>query len=87
MSQQNTEATHTKELSFDVDVTATSGVKIPLNIKVTYPEGYGFYAAKALEAMPNNMDGVYSELINRNDASVLAVMLDADRHDYVEDED
>lgn len=84
---ENTESTKQAELSFDIDVTATNGVKVPLSIKVTYPDGYGFYAAKALEAMPDNMDGVYNELIHRNDASVLAVMLDADRHDYVEDGD
>ncbi|GLU58598.1 hypothetical protein [Paenarthrobacter ureafaciens] len=85
MTEQNTAATQNEELSFDVDITATNGVKIPLTIKVTYPEGYGFYAAKALEAMPNNMDGVYNELIHRQDASVLRVMLESGH--AVEDED
>ena len=85
MSSQPTETTEQAELSFDIDVTATSGVKIPLTIKVLYPEGYGFYAAKALEAMPNNMDGVYNELIHRHDASVLDVMLKSGH--ALEDED
>jgi len=73
------------ELSFDIDVTANSGVKVPLQIKVTYPDGYGFYAAKALQAMPENMDGVWNELIQRQDSSTLDVMMKSGH--YVEDED
>lgn len=65
--------------SFDMDltVTATSGIQIPMKLVMTYPEGHGFYAAKALEMVPNNMDTIWQELIQRQDASTVKVMLDS----------
>lgn len=70
-------ATTTDTIDFEVTVTATNGVQIPLQVVVTYPEGYGFYAAKALQAMPDNMDGIWNDLIHRQDASTIKVMLES----------
>ncbi|MDJ0322146.1 hypothetical protein [Pseudarthrobacter sp. PS3-L1] len=75
-----------QELGFDVDVTATDGVKIPLRIQIQYPDGYGYYAAKALQAMPENMDGVWDELIHRQDASTLKVMMNSKHYQGGDDE-
>jgi hypothetical protein len=65
--------------SFDMDltVTATSGIQIPMRLVMTYPEGHGFYAAKALEAVPGQMDTIWNELIQSQDASTIKVMLDS----------
>ena len=65
----------TDAIEMDLTVTATSGIQIPMKLILTYPGGQGFYAAKALEMVPNNMDGIWQQMINKQDASTLEVMM------------
>ena len=83
MSTEQT--TETDSFDMDLTVTATSGIQIPMKLVLTYPEGHGYYAAEALQAIPDNMDGIWQELINRQDASIIKVMMDSGH--YSEDED
>lgn len=78
-------STETDSFDMDLTVTATSGIQIPMTLVMTYPEGHGFYAAKALEAVRDNMDPIWQELINRQDASTIKVMLDSGH--VMDDED
>ncbi|MDQ5861775.1 MAG: hypothetical protein M3536_05885 [Actinomycetota bacterium] len=82
---ENTSTDKPETIDFQVDVTATNGIQVPLRIIVEYPDGYGFYAAKALQAMPENMSGIWNELIQRQDASTIKVMLDSGH--VMEDDD
>jgi hypothetical protein len=74
-------STETDSLDMDITATATSGVQIPMKIVVTFPKGYGLYAAKSIEALPANMDAIYNELIQKQDASVIAVLLENGHED------
>lgn len=62
-------------IEFDMDCTTTDNVVIPMRLVVTYPKGYGFYAAKSLQMMPDNMDAIWNDLIHRQDRSTMEVMM------------
>ena len=79
-------ATGTDSFDMDLTVTANSGIQIPMKLLVTYPEGHGFYAAKALEAVRNHMDVIWNELIQRQDDSTIKVMMQSG-HMMVDDDE
>jgi hypothetical protein len=64
--------------ALDLQITATlpNGVVIPVDLSIVYPEGFGFNAVKAVEMlMRENINALWQELLNRQDASLIAVMM------------
>jgi hypothetical protein len=74
-------------IEMEVVVTATSGIKIPVDVTAVYPEGHGFYAAKVLQSMPEQMGGIWNDLIQRQDESTVKAMLASPNNRGGDDED
>jgi len=75
-----------EDLSFDLGVTLSGGVHIPVEVFLVYPEGQGLHAVKALiQAMETQTNGLFQELLNKQDASLIAAML-AQGAEYEDDE-
>ena len=67
---------HKDTLEFDLGVTLHSGVHIPIEIVVTYPEGMGLHAVQALiRAMDTQANELFQQLVNQGDASVIQALL------------
>lgn len=74
--------------ALDLNITATlpNGVIIPVDLSIVYPAGFGFNAVKAVEMLfRENINSIFQELLNRQDASLIAVML-ANGAEFEEDE-
>lgn len=75
-------------LNFDLGVTLKGGVHIPVEIIIVYPEGNGLHAVQALiKAMETQTEGMFQELLNRQDESLIAAMLAKGVHVEYEDDE
>lgn len=64
------------DLGFDLGVTLAGDVHVPVEVFLVYPEGHGLHAVKALkQAMAENVNALYQELLNRGDKSLVDLML------------
>lgn len=73
-------------LDLNIDATLPNGVIIPVELSIVYPAGFGFNAVKAVEMLfRENINSIFQELLNRQDASLIAVML-ANGAEFEEDE-
>lgn len=65
----------TDTLEFDMTATAENGVAIPMRAVFEYPMGYGFYAVKALEMLPEQSGSMYQQMLDRSDMSTVQMLL------------
>lgn len=78
---------HKDTFEFELGATLKSGVHVPIEVVVTYPEGMGLHAIQSLkQAMETQSGAMFQQLVNQNDASVISALL-ASGHAYEEDED
>ena len=67
-----------QNLDIDATLTAANGVRIPVTIRLMWPEGYGLHAAQFLSKpdmwVKNASSELMHHLINSGDSSVLAAM-------------
>lgn len=64
--------------ALDLELTATlpNGVIVPVEVSIVYPEGNGFHAVKAVQMlMDQNINQLFNQLIQRQDASIVQALL------------
>lgn len=59
----------------EATMTTESGVVVPMKVTIEYPKDYGMFAVHLLASLPGYSDNVLHQLINKNDASVLAAVI------------
>lgn len=73
-------------LEFELGATLAGGVHVPIEVILVYPEGHGLHAVQALtKAMETQTAGMFQELLNRRDESLITAML-ASGNELEEDE-
>lgn len=72
-------------LEMNLAVAATDGVTVDVQVVVTYPEGYGLYAVKALEQLAAQTGTLYQEMVSRDDLSVMRALTDISGGDHNDD--
>lgn len=76
----------TDTIEFDMTATAENGVAIPMRAVFEYPMGYGFYAVKALEMLPEQSGAMYQQMLNRSDLSTVQMLLKLQGESQSDDE-
>lgn len=73
-------------LEFELGATLAGGVHVPVEVIIVYPEGHGLHAVQALiKAMETQTSGMFQELLNRRDESLITAMIASDN--FAEDDD
>ncbi|WP_413456049.1 hypothetical protein ACLQ8T_06105 [Glutamicibacter sp. FR1] len=76
----------TDTLEFEMTATANSGIQVPMSITIEYPKDHGFYAVKALELLPAQVNQFYQQMIDRSDMSTLHALMNLQKEDGGDDE-
>ena len=61
----------------EATMTTESGVVVPINVTIEYPTDYGMFAIHLMKRIPEYSDGIVQKLIDKNDASVLAAVMES----------
>lgn len=65
-----------EQLELELGVTLKTGVQVPVEVILVYPEGNGLHAVKALEqTMRENINDLFQMLINTQDRATIDAML------------
>ena len=56
----------------EATTTTESGVVVPMKVTIEYPKDYGMFAIDLLTSIPEYSNDIVRQLIDKNDASVLA---------------
>jgi hypothetical protein len=79
-------ADHKDTLEFELGATLKSGLHVPINVTLEYPEDCGLHAVRALEQLvTTQINTLYQELVSRQDGSIVQALLQSG-HAYEEDE-
>ena len=75
------------EISFDLNATMKNGIQLPVEVFIVYPEGNGLHAINVVaRAMQTQTGGMFQELLNRQDASIIQAMLERSADNDEDDE-
>ena len=76
MSTDNTNSSATEPskdtIVMEAAMTTESGVVVPMKVIIEYPKDYGMFAIDLLASIPEYSNDIVRQLIDKNDASVLA---------------
>ena len=61
----------------EVTMTTESGVVVPMKVTIEYPRDYGMFAIHLMKNIPEYSNDIVRQLIDKNDASVLAAMMES----------
>lgn len=61
----------TDDFEFNIDLTTDTGVKTPMTATITFPEGQGLWALRAMGQFEFPENEMLMSLINRQDASTI----------------